>query len=310
MPSAPATAARRSAGGSRARHRLLLVYAHPDDESISNGVTMAHYAAQGVHVALVTATLGEEGEILLPEVAHLAAGQDDALGPYRRTELDAAVRELGITEHSYLGGPGRWRDSGMMGAPTNDDPRCFWQADVDEAAAELVRVVRELQPQVLVTYDEIGGYGHPDHIQVHRVSMRAADLAADPAFRPDLGAPWEVAKIYWTLIPRSAVQAGIDALRAAGEGVSFFGAERAEDLPFAAPDELVTTRLDADDQVGRKMAAMAAHATQITLDGPFFALSNNLGQKVWSTEFYRLVRGQLGPRDEAGYETDLFAGIE
>ena len=215
-----------------------------------------------------------------------------------------------MTDHRFLGGPGRWRDSGMMGTPSNDDPRCFWQADVEEAGAALVAIVREVRPQVLVTYDEIGGYGHPDHIQVHRVSMRAADLAADPAYRPDLGAPWEIAKIYWTLIPRSAVQAGIDALRAAGDGVSFFGAERAEDLPFAAPDELVTTRIEANDHVGRKMAAMAAHATQITVDGPFFALSNNLGQAIWGVEYYRLVRGALGPADGTGYETDLFAGLE
>jgi N-acetyl-1-D-myo-inositol-2-amino-2-deoxy-alpha-D-glucopyranoside deacetylase len=271
---------------------------------------MAHYAAQGVHVVLVTATLGEEGEILLPEVAHLAADRDDDLGSYRLGELAAAVRELGIAEHRYLGGPGRWRDSGMMGAPTNDDLRCFWRADVDEAAAELVGVVRDVRPQVLITYDETGGYGHPDHIQAHRVSMRAADLAADPAYRPDLGAPWATPKIYWTLIPRSLVQAGIDALRAAGDDVSFFGAGKAEDLPFAAPDELVTTMLDGTGQVERKMAAMAAHATQISLDGPFFALSNNLGQQVWGVEFYRLVRGPMGARNDDGYETDLFAGLE
>ena len=301
-------AAHPNGAGPAAARRLLLVHAHPDDESISNGATMASYAAAGVHVTLVTATLGEEGEILQPELAHLAAAREDALGAYRLGELATAARELGVADHRFLGGPGRYRDSGMMGTPTNDDPRSFWQADVEEAAADLVAVIREVRPQVLVTYDENGGYGHPDHIQAHRVAMRAHVLAADPAFRPDLGPAWDVAKIYWTVVPRSLVQAGIDAMKAAGD-TTFFGADRAEDLPFAIPDELVTTMVAAEDVVERKMAAMAAHATQIALDGPFFALSNNLGQRVWGIEFYRLVHGPRGAAGPGGHETDLFAGL-
>ncbi len=132
-------------------------------------------------MTLVTCTLGEEGEIIPPELAHFAADRDDTLGKHRIGELAAACEALGVTDHRFLGGAGRWRDSGMMGVPSNDVPGCFWRADVDEAAGELVKVIREVRPQVLVTYDENGFYGHPDHIQAHRVAWRAFELAADPA---------------------------------------------------------------------------------------------------------------------------------
>ncbi|MEU1166710.1 N-acetyl-1-D-myo-inositol-2-amino-2-deoxy-alpha-D-glucopyranoside deacetylase, partial [Streptomyces sp. NPDC005921] len=139
--------------------RLLLVHAHPDDESINNGATMARYADQGVHVTLVTCTLGEGGEVIPPGLRHLTG---PALGEYRLGELTAAMRALGVGDFRLLGGPGRYRDSGMMGLPDNDVPGCFWQADLDEAAGHLVEVILETRPQVLVTYDDNGGYGHPD----------------------------------------------------------------------------------------------------------------------------------------------------
>jgi len=160
-------------------HRLLLVHAHPDDESIGTGATMAKYAAEGAAVTLVTCTLGELGEIIPPELAHLAADADGGLGEHRIGELAAACAALGVTDHRFLGGQGRWRDSGMMGEPTNTAPGCFWQADVDEAAAELLTVIREVSPQVMISYDDNGFYGHPDHIQAHRVAWRAFELSAD-----------------------------------------------------------------------------------------------------------------------------------
>src|SRR3954451_17989669 len=160
-----------------AAHRLLLVHAHPDDESITTGATMAKYVADGVHVTLVTCTLGEEGEILVPDLVHLAADKDDALGAHRIDELAEAMAALGVTDHRFLGGPGRWRDSGMMGLPTNDRADCFWQVDLETAVGELVPVVREVRPQVVVTYKEIGGYGPPDHIQAHRVAVSAFEAA-------------------------------------------------------------------------------------------------------------------------------------
>jgi len=153
--------------------RLVLVHAHPDDETIANGATMATYAAAGVHVTLVTCTRGEEGEVLVPDLAHLAADRDDDLGAHRVGELATAMQALRVSDHRFLGGAGRWRDSGMMGLASNERPDCFWRADLDEAAGELVAVLREVRPQVLVTYDPQGGYGHPDHIQAHRVTCAA-----------------------------------------------------------------------------------------------------------------------------------------
>jgi N-acetyl-1-D-myo-inositol-2-amino-2-deoxy-alpha-D-glucopyranoside deacetylase len=292
-----------------AGRRLVLVHAHPDDETIGNGVTMAKYVGEGVKVTLVTCTLGEEGEVLVPELAHLAADQDDALGQHRVGELATAMEALGVRDHRFLGGPGRYRDSGMMGLPTNDRPDCFWQADVDEAAGLLVEILRETRPQVLVTYDEIGGYGHPDHIQAHRVAMRAVELAADPAYGD--GAAWRIAKVYWNTLPESYMRDAMRRMRDSGDETFFDGMDPDGDIPMVTPDELVTTAIEAVELVEAKLAAMRAHATQITVDGPFFALSNNLGNEAWGTEFYRLVQGQpAGERDADGRETDLFAGID
>jgi N-acetyl-1-D-myo-inositol-2-amino-2-deoxy-alpha-D-glucopyranoside deacetylase len=292
-----------------AGHRLLLVHAHPDDETIGTGATMAKYVAEGAQVTLVTCTLGEEGEILLDDHAHHGADQNDTLGAHRAIELANAMVELGVTDHRQLGQPGKYRDSGMVGTPDNDDPACFWRADLLEAAADLVAVIREVRPQVLVTYDDFGGYGHPDHVQAHRVAMYGAVLAAAPSYRPDLGAAWDIAKIYWTAFPKSFIRQGIEALRAAGETTGF-AAMDPDDIPFGVDDELVTTVVNAEDHFEQKMAAMRAHATQISVEDGFFALSNNLGHRVMGLEHYRLVRGTAsGDRDDHGWETDLFAGV-
>lgn len=294
---------------------MLLVHAHPDDETIANGATMARYAAEGAHVTLVTCTLGEEGEVLVPELAHLASDREDGLGKHRIGELKAAMAELGVADHRFLGGPGRYRDTGMAYddqgravPPPSIRPGTFWLADLREAADELVEVIREIRPQVLVTYDEQGAYGHPDHVQAHRVATYGAALAAAPSYREDLGAAWDVPKVYWNAMPRGVLEQGISAMREAGS--DFLGVESADELPFAVPDELVSTRIDATGYAERKMAAMRAYPTQITVDGPFFALSNQLGQQIWGVEHYRLVKGTLGPVDPGtGMETDLFAGL-
>ncbi|MEU1495001.1 N-acetyl-1-D-myo-inositol-2-amino-2-deoxy-alpha-D-glucopyranoside deacetylase [Streptomyces sp. NPDC005776] len=286
--------------------RLLLVHAHPDDESINNGATMARYAADGALVTLVTCTLGEEGEIIPPSLAHLAADREDSLGPHRRGELAAAMKELGVTDHRLLGGAGRYRDSGMMGAEQNGRPGAFWSADVDEAAGHLVEVIREVRPQVLVTYDPEGGYGHPDHIQAHRVATRAAELAADPAYRPASGAAHTIAKTYWNRVPRSVAEEGFARLRATAPD-AFGGVAEIGDVPGVVDDALITTEIDGVGCGEAKVAAMRAHATQIAVDGPFFALSNDLGQPVLTTEYYELVSG---PADGGGTrEQDLFAGL-
>lgn len=284
---------------SYAGYRLILVHAHPDDETINNGATMALYAALGAQVTLITCTRGEEGEVLVEEHAHKAAAHDDLLGEHRILELAEAMKALGVRDHRFLGDPDiQYRDSGMMDTEPNKRPDCFWQADLEKASDQLVRVIDEVKPHVMITYDEFGGYGHPDHIQAHRVAMAAANKAE-----------WAIPKIYWNVMPRSVIQSGIDAMKEMGS--DFFGAESANDLPFCKDDSFVSTLIDGNQYVEAKMEAMRAHATQISVDGPFFALSNNLGLQVWGHEYYTLVRGEkAGPFDEAGRESDLFAGID
>jgi len=297
---------------------MLLVHAHPDDESINQGATMAKYVARGTQVTLVTCTLGEEGEVLVPELEHLASHREDGLGRHRIGELANAMRELGVTDHRFLGAAGKYRDSGMVWheeghAVAGDDVRdgTFWLADLTEAAADLVSVIREVRPQVLVTYDEFGGYGHPDHIQAHRVATYAASLAATRSFRPELGEPWDIAKIYWGAMSESRMRAGLRRLRESGDTTTFEGMDPDGPLPpFMTPDDFLDAVVDGSDFVESKMAAMRAHATQITVDGPFFALSNNIGNEVWGVEFFRLARGRRGPVNDQGLETDLFAGLE
>jgi N-acetyl-1-D-myo-inositol-2-amino-2-deoxy-alpha-D-glucopyranoside deacetylase len=270
--------------GSRGREpSLLLVHAHPDDESIGTGATMAKYAAEGARVTLVTCTLGELGEIIPPALRHLLP---DELGEYRMGELEAACEALGVTDHRFLGGAGRWRDSGMMGLPDNDDPRCFWQANVDEAAAELGTIISEVGAGAIVTYDANGFYGHPDHIQAHRVAVRAHQLTG------------QTAKFYATAIPRSVLA---EAVRLPAD--SWFA--KNTDLSVGVPDDQVTTAIDAAKYLDAKLAAMRAHETQITVDGEFFALSNDLGQRALGTEYYTLLAGDRGPGEPV--ERDLFA---
>ena len=292
-----------------ADRRLLIVHAHPDDETITTGALMAGYVRDGVQVTLVTCTLGEEGEILLEDAQHLAANNEDRLGEHRYEELAAAMRVLGVTDWRLLGAPHKYRDSGMIGTESNNRDDCFWRADLLEAASDLVAVIREVRPQVAVTYDDFGGYGHPDHIQAHRVLMYAVALAAVPSFRLDLGEPWKVSKVYWTALPKGMLRDGIRALREAGEDTGF-AAMDPDNLPIGTEDELVTTSVDYSDLLDTKMEALAQHASQVQTDGGFFALSNNLGTKAMGVEHFRIAAGELAPPfDEQGRERDLFNGV-
>jgi N-acetyl-1-D-myo-inositol-2-amino-2-deoxy-alpha-D-glucopyranoside deacetylase len=277
--------------------RLLLVHAHPDDESINNGATMAKYAAEGAHVTLVTCTLGERGEVIPPALRHLSGA---GLAEERERELDAAMKALGVEDFGFLGGRGQYQDSGMMGTSDNDNPYCFWRADVDEAAGHLVEVIREVRPQVLVTYDPDGGYGHPDHVQAHRVAMRAAELAAEA------GHP--IAKVYWNRVPRTVVEDGFARLRDALPELPFAATAAVDDVPGVVDDGRITTVIDGTAYAAAKTAAMSAHATQIEVapDQPYFALSNELAQPVFTTEYYELVQGEPGG---SAPETDLFEGL-
>jgi N-acetyl-1-D-myo-inositol-2-amino-2-deoxy-alpha-D-glucopyranoside deacetylase len=278
---------------------ILFVHAHPDDETIGTGATMAHYAASGARVTLVTCTLGEEGEIHVPELARLEAAQADQLGGYRLTELGTACAVLGIEDHRFLGGAGRYRDSGMMGTPANEHPRCFWKADLDEAAGHLVEVMREVKPQVMVTYDPNGFYGHPDHIQAHRVAMRAAELAGEDS----------PAKIYWTAMPLSVLKAGIEAF-AESENNPFGDVTDVSEFPFGTPDEEVAACIDGSDHHDAKVAALRAHATQIPPTSWLYSIAGNFGQEFMGVEHYTLAKGARGPaKGPYNWEDDLFAGL-
>ncbi|MBO3750829.1 N-acetyl-1-D-myo-inositol-2-amino-2-deoxy-alpha-D-glucopyranoside deacetylase [Streptosporangiaceae bacterium NEAU-GS5] len=276
--------------------RLLLVHAHPDDETIGTGATMAKYAAEGAHLTLVTCTLGEEGDIIPPELGHLSP---EDLGRHRIGELADACAALGVADHRFLGGAGRYRDSGMIGTPPNRRPDAFWRADLDRAAADLVEVIDEVRPQVMITYDENGFYGHPDHIKANRVALRAAGLAGH-----------RIAKIYYTAVPESVV------IRSIEDRMPFHVPE-----PYGCQDDAVDAEIDASAYISRKLDAMRAHRTQIAVDEPWYALSNMLGQRALGVEHFILHAGQRGPAKpgppvELGgigepytREDDLFAGI-
>jgi N-acetyl-1-D-myo-inositol-2-amino-2-deoxy-alpha-D-glucopyranoside deacetylase len=295
----------------------MLVHAHPDDETIGNGATMAKYVSEGAAVTLVTCTLGEEGEVLVPELGHLAADQGDELGQHRLGELKAAMDILGVTDYVRLGGDGRFRDSGMAYSEKGHAiPRnvlrdgIFWTTDLLEAADELVPLIRYRRPQVLSTYNQNGGYGHPDHVQAHRVAMYATLLAGVRGYRPELGEPWRVSRVLWNVMSRTRMVAGIQALRDAGDTETWKGFDPDGGLvSMLAADADIDAVIDGTPWVRQKLDAMRAHATQITPDGPFFAGAKVLGDAQWSQEYYQLVRGVPFPAGD-GWADDLFAGLD
>ena len=296
----------------------MLVHAHPDDETIGNGATMAKYVSEGAAVCLVTCTLGEEGEVLVQDLAHLGADENDELGAHRLGELKEAMDILGVTDFIRLGGDGRFRDSGMAyddkGMATARDvlrEGIFWTTDLLEAANELVPLIRDRKPQVLITYNQFGGYGHPDHVQAHRVAMYGTQLAGIPSYRRDLGEPWKVKRILWTTMSKTRMAAGIRALREAGDTETFkgFDPEGGGLLPMISNDEDIAAMIDGAQWVKQKMDALRAHATQVTADGPFFSGQKVLGDSMWSHEHYRFVDGIPFP-DPESWADDIFAGLD
>ncbi|MDA0252648.1 MAG: N-acetyl-1-D-myo-inositol-2-amino-2-deoxy-alpha-D-glucopyranoside deacetylase [Actinomycetota bacterium] len=280
--------------------RMLFVHAHPDDETINNGATMAYYAAAGAEVTVVTCTLGEEGEIIGERWAQLGVDAADQLGGYRIGELTAALHQLGLPGPRFLGGAGCWRDSGMAGTPPRRRTR-FVDADIAETAGQLADVIAELRPHVVVTYDPDGGYGHPDHIQAHRVTTAAIGLATDR---------WRVPKFYWTVVSASAFRAALDAL--GGEDVLPDWIWPPAEVSIGFTDDRITAAIDASGHVAAKVAAIEAHATQMVLGptGRAFTLSNKMVLPVLAEEHYILVSGQPGETDEKGWERDLLAGVD
>jgi N-acetyl-1-D-myo-inositol-2-amino-2-deoxy-alpha-D-glucopyranoside deacetylase len=287
--------------------RLLFVHAHPDDESLANGATIAHYTARGAQVRVVTCTLGEEGEVIGDQWAELAVDRADQLGGYRIGELTAALHALGVDAPIYLGGAGRWRDSGMADAETRRGRR-FFDADEREAVGELVAIIREQRPHVVVTYDPNGGYGHPDHVRTHTVTT-AAVAAAGTADYP--GEPWTVPKFYWTVFATSAFAAARGDVKP-GDLLPDWVLPSPEELTFGFPDEDIDAVVEAAEEArAAKAKALAAHATQVVVGptGRVCALSNNMALPIVGQEHYVLVAGSAGDRDERGWETDLLAGL-
>ncbi len=290
--------------------RLLFVHAHPDDESLSNGATIAYYAARGAQVSVVTCTLGEEGEVIGDRWAELAVDRADQLGGYRIGELTAALQALGIGGPVYLGGAGRWRDSGMAGTEKRRDRR-FVDADEREAVGALVAIIRRQRPHVVVTYDPNGGYGHPDHIQAHTVTTAAVAAAGPGPEGADYpGEPWVVPKFYWTVLASNAFMAGWHALDR--DDLLPGWTIPQEEFDFGYSDDAIDAVVQASPEaLAAKVAALAAHATQVVVGptGRVCALSNDMALPILGEEHYVLVAGSAGQRDERGWEADLLAGL-
>lgn len=289
-----------------ARPCMLFVHAHPDDETITTGATIAHYAARGVEVYVVTCTLGEEGEVIGDRWAQLAADFADQLGGYRIAELCSALHLLGIDDPIFLGGAGHWRDSGMAGTEPRSRQQRFVDADQHEAVGALIDIVRELRPHVVVTYDPNGGYGHPDHIRAHQITTAAVAAAATDEYP---GEPWQVPKFYWTVMSKSALRAGISEL--GDDDILPHWVVPPSDLDFGFEDDQITAMVDAVEGLDAKIEALGAHATQVTVGptGRAAALSNNLALPILGHEYYVLASGVAGDRDDRGWETDLLAGL-
>ena len=280
--------------------RLLNVHAHPDDESSKGAATMAKYVAEGARVMVATFTGGERGSILNPTFD--STGLPDELTEVRHGEMAKAASILGV-EHVWLG----FVDSGLPeGDPLPPLPEgCFALLDADEAAIPLVALIRDFRPQVMTTYDELGGYPHPDHIQTHVASMRAFELAADPSFRPDLGAPWQIAKVYYHMNFHRLRFAALDAAMHEEGLESPFGEWLAMREDNRA-DERITTRVPASDYFHVRDDALRAHATQVDPNGFWFAAPLSVQQRAWPTEDFQLVFSTVPtfiPED------DLFAGL-
>ncbi|WP_040765703.1 N-acetyl-1-D-myo-inositol-2-amino-2-deoxy-alpha-D-glucopyranoside deacetylase [Tsukamurella sp. 1534] len=302
-------------GAHEVTRRLLLVHAHPDDETITTGGTIAKYLAEGAEVTVVTCTLGEEGEVMEPRFAELTSDNADQLGGYRVGEITAALAALSdpagpTLTPLFLGGMGRWRDSGMAGTPAAEHPRAFASAEHREAVPggpvrALVDVIRERRPQVVVTYDTIGGYGHPDHIAAHVLTTAAVAAAAGGDVPGD---PWAVEKLYWTVAGRGQID---DAVVELGEIALPEGWQvpPGRALP-THPDDTLTALIDVSGVADRKVAGLRAHATQLAVApaGNTFALTNLIAQPVLTEEAFVLAAGTAAPGPD-GLERDLFAGV-
>ena len=279
---------------------LLAVLAHPDDESFGIGGTLARYAAEGVHVALACATMGEAGEISDPSL-----GAVEQLAEIRERELRCACDVLGIGELHLLG----YRDSGMAGSPDNDDPHALVQADPAEVVGKIVRVIRQVRPQVVVTFEEGGGYGHPDHIAIHRHTVAAFQAAGAPSQYPEHLAmglePHLPQKLYFTAMPRRFFRGLAQRLKAMGFDLSHFGDFDWESM--GVPDALCVAEIDVSVYLDIKQQAFQCHRSQLSPDSPFSLIPPEVQLEFMNTECFSSPDSRLKPGQEP--ETDLFAAV-
>ncbi len=295
--------------GAQGGYRVLAIHAHPDDESSKGAATMARYIDEGHRVRVLTCTGGEEGSILNPRMDRPEVHEN--LAAVRREEMARAAEILGV-EHRWLG----YVDSGLPESGKREDlpDGCFSLQDVDEVVDNVVAQIREFQPHVIITYDENGGYPHPDHLMVHAVSMRAWDLAGDPEYRPDLGVAWAPLKLYYThgfVVTRFNMLAEAVAQRQANGEMTLREYQRTmTQLAFwrAKQDVYprVTTRVNAADWFERRDAALTAHATQIDPDGPFFGVDVDVQRETWPTEEFELAKTRVATTLP---ERELTAGL-
>ena len=282
------------------RLTIMAVHAHPDDECLGTGGSLARYSQEGLRTILVTATCGEEGEIVDPDMDEETVRP--RLGKVRLAELKEACQTLRI-ETSYVLG---YRDSGMEGMPENEHPACFAQVDFDVATGRLVRIMREERPHVITCYNEHGGYGHPDHIQVNRTTVAAFHAAGDPTRYPEQGLPpWQPQKLYYLAYPRSYILTRYEVMRSMGDETPM---DRPDFDPnrVGTPDEDITSRINVRDFIGLKTQALWCHRSQVPRDWWYFRISHAILAERFNEECFILVTSYVASDEREG---DLFAGL-
>ncbi len=276
----------------------MCVHAHPDDECIMTGGTLLRAAEAGVRTTVVTCTGGERGEIHNMDEAEVRP----RMAEVRRDELQRALSVLGAGAPTFLG----YVDSGMMGTDGNDDPQSFWRAPMDEAVGRLVAQIRSFKPDVLITYDAFGGYGHPDHIQTHRVALLAAEACAIRALYPEAGPPWRVRKVYFATLPKSAILRVGELLAAMGLPSPFGDFERVEDVPMGAFDEEIGAVVDVRPHLERKLEALHQHRSQLDPSSFFLNVPEEFSDQAFGTEWFIRHRSDVAV---PAVEDDVLDGL-
>lgn len=277
-------------------YRFLACFAHPDDEAFSCAGVMALNHRRGIYNALICATRGETGEISDPALA-----THENLGIVRAKELADAGREMGLDALHFLG----YRDSGMAGTPDNEHPKAYAQASAEAVVPRLVRHLREIRPHVVLTFDPSGGYGHPDHIAIHKHTTAAFHAAADPAYRPELGEPWQAKRLFYPAIDRDLFEAVAEQIKAQGEEPPEWGiGEEEEDF---WPEQTIHAKVNIGAVIEQKLSALTSHRTQLGPDHPFMRVSRDFLRERLTEEWFELAWPE---QPSEHLLTDLFEGLD